>query len=202
MPWYQPCVSSGYSKFLTDPSVREDRFIVSDTYIQSLLNAYRQGYVNAGGPDYEDSDELLLDTLASACVGGTSDAAALGRTHAERDRAAGQEYHESSHVPGGSIPLTPPTGAPPPPATEATGTVYAPQGQPQGQPGDYGYLGGSPVTYSPSTSGPSGAFGYGTGGGYSSNGAIGPSGAASGLPSWIWLVAIGVGAYLLLNEKK
>jgi hypothetical protein len=138
MPWFEPCASNGYTKFLTNPQLRDNKWIVSDEYLQSLLRAFRQAYVNAGGPDYEDSDDRLLNTLAEACVGSTSGAADLGRAQAATDIRAGQDAHPQSLSPGGSIPVTPPTGALPTVQTLApvdtnVGLVYT---NPQGQPGE------------------------------------------------------------------
>lgn len=87
--------------------------VVSDAYLQSLLTAYRQAYSNAGGPDYEDSDQPLLDAFSAAGIVDTSGAAGLGRNQAAADKAAGQEYHTASLAPGGAIPVTAPKGTPP-----------------------------------------------------------------------------------------
>ena len=97
--------------------------VVSDAYLQSLLLAYRQAYVNAGGPDYEDSDQPLLDKFAASGIVDTSGAAGLGRIDAAADIAAGQDAHPQSLSYGGSIPITAPTGTPtavPPIVTAST----------------------------------------------------------------------------------
>lgn len=160
MPWYEPCASNGYSKFYSAPQLREDRFIVSDNYLQALCRAYRQAYTNAGGPDYEDSDDVLLDILASNCVGGTSDAASLGERHAQRDRDAGQDYHPPSLPMGGAIPSTPPTGVILPTQTQEPGTVYTAVTNPQGQPGENPVFSPSISLQAPGTSpsAPTGGF--------------------------------------------
>lgn len=192
MPWYQVCSNRGYTKFYSNPELREDRWIVSDAYLQSLLTAYRQGYKNAGGPDYEDSDDRLLDILAENCVGGASDAASLGARDAARDKAAGQEYHTESLSPGGAIPETAPIGTP-------STTIYTTQGNtnPVGQP--TGYVGGSlGAEPSNATSGPSSAFGYGVSG-VGSGGGGGLLGGGGGIP-WLLILAIGAGIYFLTRK--
>jgi hypothetical protein len=190
MPWFEPCASNGYTKFLTNPQLRDNKWIVSDNYLQSLLLAYRQGYINAGGPDYEDSDDRLLNTLAEACIGSTSDAAALGRDHAARDIRAGQDAHPQSLSPGGVIPATPATGAIPPVIQTVAavdtnaGVVYS---NPQGQPGEN-------PTFSPSVTygGPSIASGPAN------------AGQASGfaLPKLPWLlIGAAAVAFYVLTKK-
>lgn len=79
---------------------------VSDAYLQSMLLAYRQAYINAGGPDYEDGDQNLLDKFSAAGIVDASGAAGLGRADAAADKAAGQEYHPQSLSAGGAIPST------------------------------------------------------------------------------------------------
>jgi hypothetical protein len=86
--------------------------VVTDAYLQSLLTAFRQAYVNAGGPDYEDSDQPLLDLFAARGIVDTSGAAGAGRDQAAIDKAAGQEYHVQSLAPGGVIPTTAPKVSP------------------------------------------------------------------------------------------
>lgn len=95
--------------------------VVSDAYLQSLLTAYRQAYSNAGGPDYEDSDQPLLDKFAASGIVDTSGAAGLGRIDAAADLAAGQEFHTASLAPGGAIPVTAPKNPPPIINTVTTG---------------------------------------------------------------------------------
>lgn len=195
MPWFEPCASHGYTKFLENPSLREDRFVVSDTYLQALLQSYRQGYVNAGGPDYEDSDSILLDTLAENCVGSTSGAAALGEQQAAADIASGQTYHPQSLSSVGTIPSTPSTGA-----IDTMATVYTTGTSPAGQPSGEHYTGAPIIAPSPATSGPASAFGYGPlGAGTTVSGSGGILGQGSGIP-WLLILAAAAGVYFLTRK--
>lgn len=103
MPWYQPGVSRGYSRFYDvsgDPD-REDRWIVSDAYLFMLEDAYRRAYVNAGGPDYDDTSANTFDYLAANNVSTAEQAAQLGAQNGRADKAAGvQEFHVPSIAPG------------------------------------------------------------------------------------------------------
>jgi len=150
MPWYQPGAVRGYTKFYdesSDPD-REDRFIVSDAFLAGLVNSYRQAYANAGGPNVEDTDALILDVLAQAWVTSNTDAAALGTQAAEADLAAGQAVEAAPgaySTPGQAIPAQTET-------YQEQATIYA-RSQPQGQ-----TTGTSGVAQAPSsaTSGPAG----------------------------------------------
>jgi hypothetical protein len=189
MPWFEPCANLGYTKFLTNPDLRQDRWIVSDTYLQALLSAYRQGYTNAGGPDFEDSDDVLLDKLAANCVSSTSAAASLGQQDAGADVSAGQTVHTSGYTAGATIGPTPATGTP-----EANATVYTKptlQGQPL-----------QPTMMEPTMFGaPSMASGGGALTSFSGSGG-GPSPTIAGIPfNWLLLAAAALGAWLLLREK-
>lgn len=195
MPWYEPCSRFGYSKFYSNPSLRTDSAVVSDEYLQSLVRAFRQGYVNAGGPDYEDSDSNLLDHLAENCVSSTSAAAALGASQARQDKAAGQDYHPQSIAPSSApIAPTPSTGN-----AEHMATVFAQPTNPQGQPM------ANPVMPPPqviSFGDPASAAG-GAGGVGGAGGAGGGGGAGGSLDIPWWLIVAGLaGVYLLVNRNK
>jgi hypothetical protein len=192
MPWFEPCASHGYTKFLQNPSLRQDRFVVSDDYLASLLLAYRQGYVNAGGPDYEDTDELLLDRLSANCVGNTSGAAAMGAADARADRAAGQDAHPQSLSPGGAIPATAPINPPPVPTGQESGVVFS---NIQGQPSE-----NITMPYVPSS--PGAASGAGGIGGAGGAGGAGGSGGSFSLPPWLIWVAIAGAAYFVWKETR
>jgi len=114
MPWYQPGAVNGYSKFYANPELREDRWIVSDAWGAALELSYIQAYVNAGGPDYEDTGSILFDHFAANAITTNQQAAELGRADALRDIQTNQTAHPDTTVqPGGSIPEQGPTGAPP-----------------------------------------------------------------------------------------
>jgi hypothetical protein len=189
MAWYQPGVLNGYSKFYTetnDPD-REDRFGVSDAYLDGLLLAFRQAYVNAGGPDFEDTDSILLDRFAARGITTNTEAAAYGREEAAADLAAGQEVHASTSIlPGGAIPVTAPmqvveiqTAG----STRAAGIITGSGSMPIGQPAF-----GGVATPAPQLSG-----------GTPSSSPIAGAGIDMGV--LIMLGLIGVGAWLLFSGK-
>lgn len=165
--------------------------IVSDAYLQSLLTAYRQAYSNAGGPDYEDSDQPLLDKFAASGIVDTSGAAGLGRIDAAADEAAGQEAHSASLPPGGAIPVTAPKGTPPIINTMTSGgdgqAFLTLSGLPT--------QGGSAAP-NPSAAGVVAAGGSPIGGG----GALG-GGGIMGLP-WLLVLGVGVAAWYVLKGGK
>jgi hypothetical protein len=166
--------------------------IVSDAYLQSLLKAYRQAYINAGGPDYEDSDQPLLDAFSAAGIADTSGAAGMGRNQAAADKAAGQEARAQSLAPGGAIVATAPKGTPPIINTMTSGgdarAFLTLDGLPT--------MGGSAAP-NPLAAGfmANGGSPIGNGGGLLSGGGI------AGIP-WLLILGIGAAAWYLMEGGK
>lgn len=109
MPWYQAGAARGYSKFYTNPATRTEEFVVSDTYLNALEGAYRQGFFDAGGSNIEDTGALVFDHLAEQGVRTTQDAYAVGRADAANERdIGGTPDNPQNYVAGAPIVDTPP----------------------------------------------------------------------------------------------
>lgn len=164
--------------------------VVSDAYLQSLLTAYRQAYSNAGGPDYEDSDQPLLDLFASRGIVDTSGAAGLGRTQAAEDKAAGQEVHALSLAPGGAIPVTAPKNPPPVINTVTTG----------GDGTAFLTLNGLPTMGGSAAPNPQAASLFAAGGSPIGSGSGGGA-FGTGIP-WLLILGVAAAAWYFLYGKK
>ena len=165
--------------------------VVTDEYLQALLLAYRAAYTNAGGPDYEDSDQPLLDKFSSRGIVDTSGAAGLGREDAAADIANKQEVHAPSIGYGVAIPPTPAMQPPPVINTVTTGgdaVAFATlSGLPTTQGSVYPNAGMAPVIAAGGTP-------IGMGGGL-----FGAS-SGGGIP-WLLIIAIGGAAWFLFSQK-
>jgi len=169
--------------------------VVSDAYLQSLLTAYRQAYINSGGPDYEDSDQPLLDLFSARNIVDTSGAAGLGREQAVIDKAAGQDAHVQSLAPGGGIPITAPKDVPPVINTVTSG----------GDGVAFLSLGGLPTMGGSAAPNPTAAGFVATSGGSLFGGGATPNGGTSsgiaGIP-WLLIAGIAAAAYFLWKGGK
>jgi len=163
--------------------------VVSDGYLQSMLTAFRQAYINAGGPDYEDSDQPLLDQLSAANIVDASGAAGLGRQQAAADKAAGQDAHPQSLSPGGAIPVTAPKGTPPIINTMTSG----------GDARAFLTLDGLPTQGGSAAPNPTAAGMFTSPIGGTSGGLL--SGGVAGIP-WLLIIGVGAAAWYLLKGKK
>jgi hypothetical protein len=115
-------------------------------YYQGLLASFRQGYVDAGGPDFEDSDAPVLTRFREQGVASNAQAYALGERDAARDRATGaMDNPTPGWVIGTPIPADVPIGSTP--RRDDAETIALWQRS----------TGAAP---SPATSGPPGPFGY------------------------------------------
>ena len=166
---------------------------VSDAYLQGMLLAYRQAYINAGGPDYEDSDQNLLDKFSSRGIVDNSGAAGLGREDAAADKAAGQEAHAQSLSAGGAVNLaTAPKNVPPIINTMTTG----------GDARAFLTLDGLPTMGGSAAPNQSAAALIAAGGSPITSGGSSLFGGSGGGTPWLLIVGIGIAAWYLLKGKS
>lgn len=104
MPWYQPCVARGYSKFydgteagrnmtqaeraaagIPDDPDRMVQYEVTDAYLNALERAFHQGQFDAGIDNVEDTSAIVFDFLAENCITTTEEAYRLGRAQKNMD---------------------------------------------------------------------------------------------------------------------
>jgi hypothetical protein len=223
MPWYQPCVPRGYSKFydgtpqtnamtqaeraaagLPDDPDRMVQYEVTDQYLNALESAFHQGQFDAGIDNVEDTSSRVFDFLAENCITTTEEAYRLGRAQKNMD-------------PGGSVDpnyLDPSVNRPgfvaPTPERQDMSVVFGvsgPAGQPP-QPSGGGSTPWSPQPAggtagpSPLASGPPIIFG---GGG--NTGVVPPGTPNSTIPrssgvNWLLIAAAVAAAWFLLKDRS
>jgi len=191
MPWYQAGAPRGFTKFYDQGSYdpdRSDRFAVSNSHIEGLMQAFKSSYLAAGGKLFSAQTWAeWLDRMAEHNVNAPPEAAAYGVQRAGEENAGATGLLTGGFTTGGPgiVPVENPDID-----KDRRGiiTSSAPVGQPTTQP-----VGFFPAP-TPATAGPPGALGYSTDGGA----AVMATGNGMGL--WLVLGLVGVGAYLLWGK--